>query len=243
MRVDPKGDIGRFPVLLVRKVLRRLRNQIHWTEQNVQKAAGLNWRRAAELIRELQKAGLAEASPERGPGWWSTTSTGMSFAAASAAKPITRQTAERALGDLLDRVAVVNKRGGFLAKVTKVVVFGSYLRTEVDRLGDVDVAVELQPKEPDPAKLRKATYARVALLEGLGRRFDGYMDKEGWWRREALQFLKGRSRAISLHDYSVEKELIDAVPHRELSLEGRRPRARTVARPSRLQPPSDEEWF
>jgi predicted nucleotidyltransferase len=68
--------------------------------------------------------------------------------AASAAKPITRQTAERALDDFLARVVLVNRRAYYLAKVTKVVVFGSFLRPDIERLGDVDVAVESSVEAP-----------------------------------------------------------------------------------------------
>jgi predicted nucleotidyltransferase len=43
----------------------------------------------------------------------------------------------------------VNNDNRFLAKVTRVIVFGSYLRTGKDKLSDVDIAVELAPKESE----------------------------------------------------------------------------------------------
>ena len=36
------------------------------------------------------------------------------------------------------------------------------------------------------------------------------------WRQEVFRFLKGRSRAISLADYKLEKALVLTVPHRML---------------------------
>ena len=61
--------------------------------------------------------------------------------------------------------------------------------------------------------MRKKAQRRIAELAAQGRRFSGFLEREAWWRTEAFRFLKGRSRAISLHDYSGEKELIDAVAH------------------------------
>jgi predicted nucleotidyltransferase len=133
----------------------------------------------------------------------------------------------------------------FLAKVTKVIVFGSFLRPDVDRLGDIDVAIELQPKELDKEKLRKATQRRVAELATQGRRFGGFLEREAWWRTEAFRFLKGRSRAISLHDYGGEKKLIDAVPHQLIVPDPQKHVYKPEKRSKPVRPsasPSDE-WF
>src|ERR1035438_328791 len=97
-------------------------------------------------------------------------------------------------------------------KVTKVVVLGSYLRADVDRLSDLDIAVELQPKEANWDRLRELTLKRVEQLQAAGRRFN-WLEVEYWWHLEAFRFLKSRSRAISLIDYTAEKEFVDRVPH------------------------------
>jgi predicted nucleotidyltransferase len=110
----------------------------------------------------------------------------------------------------------VNGNDGFLAKVTRVIVFGSYLRAGVDRLSDVDIAVELAPKERRRNDFRELNYRRVAQAESKGHRFSGILDRELWWRSETFRFLKGRSRSISLVDYKKEKEFVDKVPRRTL---------------------------
>ena len=48
----------------------------------------------------------------------------------------------------------------FPARVEKAFVFGSYFST-TDRLGDVDVAIHLVPREPAPDKHRAANAQRV----------------------------------------------------------------------------------
>jgi predicted nucleotidyltransferase len=222
MRIDPSGVIGGFPVLLVRKVVRRLNNYLRWDAEAVRDIAGIGLEKAADLIKALQKAGMAKANRGRDAGTWTTTQLAQSFAAASAAKPITRQTAEEILQEFLERVDQVNGDPYFLALVAKVVLFGSYLRPELDRLGDIDLAVEIRPKGSDYERVREATARRLDDLANQGHRLPGLFARETWWRREVLRFLKARSRAISLHDYAYEKELVDAVPHKVIFPDARR---------------------
>ena len=59
------------------------------------------------------------------------------------------------------------------------------------------------------------TRKRVEQLQAAGRRFN-WIEAEYWWHLEALQFLKSRSRAISLIDYKAEKEFVDRVSHQVL---------------------------
>ncbi len=75
--------------------------------------------------------------------------------------------------------------------------------------------------------------------------FRGFLEREGWWHTEAFRFLKGRSRAISLHNSGVEKELIDAVPHEVICPESRlrtnKPKKKSA--PIRTATRPKDEWF
>jgi predicted nucleotidyltransferase len=165
------------------------------------------------LVNALRTEGLIEAS---GSGAWIITQAGRTFSAATAAKRVTRATAERALSQFLERVKQVNENPYFLGKVTRVVLFGSMLRSEVDRLSDVDLAVELARKETDVERGSQQNRQRAEELAEQGHRFRNFLEWEVCWHLETFQFLKGRSRVISLADYSVEKALVMAVPHRVL---------------------------
>src|SRR5580658_7211808 len=147
MRIDPKGVVGGYPALMMRKLVRRLNNLLCWNVETVRVILRTERSEAEAIVRVLVDAGLVVAEPSRGADGYITTQLAQSFGSATAAKPITRQTADHALSQLLERVNQVNSDERFLAKVTKVVVLGSYLRSGVDRLSDLDVAVELQPKE------------------------------------------------------------------------------------------------
>ena len=185
---------------------------------------------------------IAKASRGNGPKTWATTQLAQSFGSATAAKPITRQTAKKALAQFLEHVDRVNHDDQFLAKVTRVVLFGSYLRPEVDRLGDVDVGVELRPKESGWKHLRELNHERVAELERKGHRFSRALDREVWWQLETFRFLQGRSRSISLLDYKAEREFVDQVPHKVLfsTVEAKlKPVQEAAKRVRRAQRPKD----
>jgi predicted nucleotidyltransferase len=141
---------------------------------------------------------------------------GQRLSSATAAKPITRATAEKALRDFLARVELVNRDARFLGRVNRVVLFGSLLRKEVDRLSDADLAVEVLPKITDRERLAVKNRRRVEALLSAGHLFRGILDIHFYWYREVFRFLKSRSRVISLADYAAEKSLILNVPHRML---------------------------
>ena len=65
----------------------------------------------------------------------------------------------------------MNKGPYFLGKVTKAILFGSMLKPEIDRLSEVDLAVELASKEADFDLARVKNYERVEELLLLGHQF------------------------------------------------------------------------
>jgi hypothetical protein len=107
--------------------------------------------KAESLLRALARAGFLTQESD---GHWRLTKDGIRLRGASAAKPLLRQTAERLLDELLERIRTLNDDPRFLARVEKAIVFGSYL-SSADRLGDVDVAIHLVPRESDGEKHRE----------------------------------------------------------------------------------------
>lgn len=144
MRIDPNGLIGGCPALVVRKALRHVRVWDQWEVAELEAAAALPPGTGLDLVKALQTDGLIEASAR---GTWSVTQAGRRFSVASAAKPVTRATAEKALAEFLDRVEQVNRDSYFLGKAVRVVLFGSMLKPEVMRLSDVDLA-NWSPRRP-----------------------------------------------------------------------------------------------
>ena len=213
MRIDPKDTIGSLPALIVRKTLRHLRDWPQWKLANLEAAAALPPGTGHALLNALRAEGLIEAD---GTGAWTLTQAGRTFSSATAAKRVTRATAEKALAQFLDRVTEVNQNAYFLGRVIRAVLFGSMLKPQVERLSDVDLAVELAPKEADIDRALLKNQQRVEELSGQGHRFRHFLELEACWYFETFHFLKGRSRVIALADYRAEKTFVLAVPHRFL---------------------------
>jgi hypothetical protein len=134
---------------------------------------------------------------------------------ATAAKPLRRETAEY-----------------LLSQVQKAVVFGSYIG-EMDRIGDLDIAVQLVRREPDFEKHTQANNRRVAEQFARGRSISNIVDQAFWWQREAMLFLRRRSRGLSLHNYGAIREIVHASPHRVVFQESA---SRPVARQPLVRP-------
>ena len=229
MRIDPNGTIGGSPALAVRKTLRYLRGWDQWKVSDLEAVAALAPGTGEALVKALRTEGLIEAS--RG-GAWTVTQAGRTFSAATAAKAVTRLTAEKALAQFLERVTRVNEDPYFLAKATRVVLFGSMLKPDVERLSDVDLAVELVSKEVDLDRARLKNRQRAEELADQGRGFRNFLEWEACWYLESFRYLKGRSRVISLAHYSVEKTFVLAAPHRFLIGEAEQIAAPNAPRPA-----------
>jgi len=90
------------------------------------------------------------------------------------------------------------------------------LKPEVERLSDVDLAVEIASKEADFELARAKNYERVEKRATEGHCFRNFSEEEFWWYWEVFGYLKGHSRVIALTEYASQKKFVLAVPHRVL---------------------------
>ncbi len=150
------------------------------------------------LIGKLECQGYIERTGKAPEPGWHVTELGSRFANATAARPMSRPTAERLVREFLARVEEVNRYTYYLYRVRKVVVFGSYL-TDSPTLGDLDPAVTLEPREHDSDRLSAQENERIAHAVESGRHFSNFTDQLSWPQREALLHLKGRSGYIKIH--------------------------------------------
>jgi predicted nucleotidyltransferase len=213
MRIDPKESLARQPVLVVRQTLRRLRDQLRWRLENLESAASLKTGEGRAFLKDLLAEGLVEPS---GRGTWTITQAGQTLSSATAASRVMRATAEKALQEFTRRVERVNREPYFLGMVSRVVLFGSMLNPEVERVSDVDLAVEIVKKEADSDRARSKNHDRLEELVASGHKFRNVVEMAACWHVEVFNFLKGRSRVIALADYAADKSFVLAVPHRFL---------------------------
>ena len=213
MRIDSKEKIAEVPILEVRKLLKYVDNESDWGKNRVTSLLELSPQKANRLLQELERRGYIERGRifER-EQLWRKTLNGSTLGLASAAKPVTRKTADRVYSEFLERVKQVNSDPRFLMKVKKVVVFGSYLG-DSPKLNDIDIAVELDWKEDHPRLVGKERpqavldYAHEAQKKG--RRFGTFIDQIAWPEDEVKLYLKSRSRTMSIH--SISDKILDIV--------------------------------
>ena len=217
MRIDPNGIIAGHPSKLMREVLRRGRAG-PWHAHLVRDVLNINLAEANGVIEELKNMGFIEVT-EGSADLWTNTVRGNALANSSAAKPIHRSTAAKALQAFLERVGDVNRDAYYLYRVRSVVLFGSYL-SGGPLLNDVDVAVMVVAKTSNPDERHRLDRERISAALRDGRRFSNIVQEISWPQTEVWLKLKSRSRALSLHDLKDDAPLIASGPYTVLLNEG-----------------------
>lgn len=197
MRIDANDTLAGQPIIEVRNFLRcyQLSN---WSEKAIENAFGVDSKRAKRIVSLLKKLGYIKPVQLPGRKVWNNTIKGNAFALASATKPISRVTAERKLKEFMDRVIVVKNYKYFLYKVTKVVVFGSYI-SKKKKINDIDISITLEPKEKNVNKQIRLNEERIIETIEDGRRFRNEGEKFLWPMLQVIKYLKSRSRSLSIH--------------------------------------------
>lgn len=198
MLLDAKEKIAGFPVLKVRDVLKSLRN-FCWGPAALSRRLGTSAGHARKLIKALEDMGYAKrADPKYDPDLWEVAPGAGRFLCAQGGRAITRKAAVRLVEEFLDRVREVNADPYFLYSVRRVIAFGSFLSNK-EKLGDIDLAVTLERREPDADRYEKVAKERVELVSSKGRTFSTFVDMLYWPEHEVILHLKSRSRYLKLH--------------------------------------------
>lgn len=192
----------------VRSFLLQAAEFLSWTQTYAASTLGLDTKTAAGVVAALSMVGYVEPDPDDRKKW-RNTEAGNAVAGVSKARPVARKTVDRSLQQVLERIRDVNMEKQFLYAVNKAVVFGPYL-AGVEKIKNVDIALELTPKLADEKKRKEAVNADAQKAEEDGKRFKSYADRRAWGQNKVRKYLKGATRAIALHDLN---ETIRAQPH------------------------------
>jgi predicted nucleotidyltransferase len=214
MQINANDTIEGVPILDIRDALRRAPRIACYYPEFFANRLLIPQKLAREVVAWLAEHDYLELVSKR-PKEWSLTTKGYALANAKASQPIRRATAERALKAFMERVQEVNTNEYYLYRVTRVVLFGSYL-SDVEMLGDVDIAIELQRKTEDYEEHRRLNKLRVEEAEARGRTFYWTYAEDLWGEEETLLFLKSRSRSLSLHYWQTHQKFIEASEHKTL---------------------------
>jgi len=197
--------IAGIPAKDIRRLLRQVR-RLEFTCGFVAEVLGCSLDEAKRVVSGLEKGGyLSRTGLYEGHEFYETTLNGNQLAGASL-RPISRATAEKILDGFMQRVRAVNSNPDYLAEVTGVIVFGSFL-SQGEELGDVDVGIQLEWKPSDAETFKQRAEARRKLAQEQSRQFRNVTDWAIWPNTEVRLFLKSRTRQLSIHDFRELKRL------------------------------------
>jgi len=194
MNIDPKTSLGGIPIVNVRDFLRR-HAAYGWRREDAIDAFGST--HADTVVEALISGGYIEWTQEYGSSRYMTTVKGGALTKASAARPVSRKTAEQALKGFLERCHEVGHRPDLLYRVRKALLFGSMLGDK-PFVSDVDIAFQLVPKEKDPDRHFALTQEQSQQALREGRRFSNLVEELFYSEYRVRLFLKSRSRVIQL---------------------------------------------
>jgi predicted nucleotidyltransferase len=202
MRLNRGDRIAGVDGVQLRNYFRRF-GSAYVNYATVMKEFSVTRREAQNILEELLKLEMICLCELQGKGEmvsYQTTMKGNALGMAKASRPITRASAERVLGELVDRVLAVNDRSELAYRVESVIVFGSYL-SRAERLNDLDIAVELKARRDDEASFKSLRNASMERALASGRRFRNVVEEVGWPQIEVFSILKNRSRTISFCEW------------------------------------------
>lgn len=206
MRITKEEIVAGHSAVQIREFLRRFDGKF-FMRSAVERVMQLKPAEAESFINEMVALELIEPTmPFDNEATFEVAERGLAFANATAAKPIYRRTAERVLKEFVNRVDAVNASKEYAFRIRGAVLFGSMLSC-ADRLGDVDVAIDLKPRFLDPIRRKQLCNRRRHLAREQGRAFSSATSWALWPRDEVLIQLKARSRSLSLHGFDQLTEL------------------------------------
>lgn len=206
MRIEKGQMIAGFPAKLIRDMLHDVQDIIG--EGFIQHWLGLEGEAAFKVLRQLEKDGYLSPHEEF-ENIYELTDLGTRLAMASAAAPIPRKKAEELLAGVLERAARINNDPSYTWGVKRIIVFGSYLDPSKDKLGDVDIALELDRK---PGLTNDDDAAQTRKDEKEGKRFQNMLTQLTWQRSKVIKTLKAGKPGVSLHDANVDRRILEKGP-------------------------------
>lgn len=198
--------IAGFPAKLIRDMLHDVQDIIG--EGFIQHWIGLEGSAALKVLKDLEKEGYL--SPHREfENIWELTDLGTRLAMASAGAPLSRKRADELLAGVLERAAKINEDPSFTWGVKRIIVFGSYLDPSKEKLGDLDIALEIDRK---PGLTYDDDKAQTNKDEEAGQRFQNLSVQLGWQQIKVMKTLKAGKQGISLHDADRDRKVLEKGP-------------------------------
>jgi predicted nucleotidyltransferase len=224
MHLDPDKKLAGYPQIEIRDLLRKSNKELDkWQLSFIEEGLSTFRDEAIKLVKELESRNLIQDSGRKiyksNPRdfqreeliIWELTDKGRRFAKASTER-ISRDEADRIIRSLLKQIDQANQNPEFTYIISQALVFGSYI-TDIQCLSDVDIALELTPKEQDPQKQTTREKARRDQAQASGK-LNSYPDWEVWPKQEIYNFLQEEIGHLDFD--TVAFVLASQLPHKNL---------------------------
>ena len=113
--------------------------------------------------------------------------------------PINRDKADKIVKDFMQRVEEINNNDYYLYRVSKVLLFGSYINKDAVDFGNIDIAFDLERKTEDAGEFEKLNSEFIDKAINAGKYFSSIIEELFYSETVVISKLKNRNRYISLH--------------------------------------------
>lgn len=198
MRISRKETIDNIPILKIRDFFVDLRRNgtNNFTLKEVCNYFEIKELEADSLLRDLSDQEFIESCAD----CYKTTLKGDALCIARCVPPIDRIKADKIFNDFMQRVEEINSSDYYLYRVSKILLFGSYIKEDAVDFGDIDIAYELERKIKDADRFKKLDKEFVVKAKDEGKRFSSYIEELFYSETVVIVKLKNRNRYISLHE-------------------------------------------
>jgi predicted nucleotidyltransferase len=202
MKIEKNSEIGGVPVVSARAFFRASRDY-DITVESIMRRLELPRERAVAFFDAIKSDGFIEMDPEgRRNGRYQLSLKGSALAIASFTKRFNRATAQRYVDQLMVRLGDINASAELTHRVREVRVFGSYIE-DTDDLGDVDIAVDLEPRGASKSIVEQSRERARASGRTLS-----FIQELVFGQREVMKLVRGGCSRLSVHPFS-QLELLE----------------------------------
>lgn len=195
MKINSKDEIAGFPLLKIRDLLKS-KEFLYY--ENVASFLKTDQDRAKIVLTELFDIGFIQIDPIQISIQYVKTLKGNALANAKAFIAIPKQKAEKIFSEFMERVQEVNQNSKYIFKVSKVILFGSYIKGS-PTVNDIDIAIELTRKDENDDTFMAKHEKIIQEAITKGKRFSNMLDRLYYPNQEVVVFLKSKSRYLSFH--------------------------------------------
>ena len=123
-------------------------------------------------------------------------------------KLYTRETAKMTLENVIKRIKEANRNDEFIYKITKAVLFGSYINSNKEKVGDLDIAIYIELKDKS-----KPEWEQNLERARTSNSYVPFILKFIYGKEEVFKYIKDKKHILQLHDGNkVDK---DSKEHKE----------------------------